>query len=175
MANKHYKELIQFLEGPGGYTFDRVGSGGGVVYKNPRLSHHRLGIVRITQTIHDQDAKNFIHNISRELGIDTPRDGRKRKADQIKERRAAERAQIEADMERGRAELAELVAKKEADRTYRLEQLRRNRPFGGLELTTEEVDALEAKILEKQKQILDWQKALSMPFKTGQGNGWYHG
>lgn len=172
MANKDYKRLIEFLEGPAGYTFDRMGSGGAVVYKNKRLSHHRLGIVKITKTIHDQDATNFIHNISRELGLETPKDGRKRRPERIKERQAAEREAIESDIERGKRELAELVAKKDADRKYRLEQIRRNRPFGGAALSNAEVDALEARILEKQDQILEWQKMLSMPTN---GTGWYVG
>jgi hypothetical protein len=171
MANKHYKRLIEFLEGPAGYTFDRKGSKGGHVYKNKALQHHRLGIVKITPTIHDNDALNFIHNISRELGLETPKDGSKRNGQQVKDRQAKDRDHARAELQREKRELYALVEKREEEYRYRL-KLRefRNSQLDGhaVALTDAQITDISKLIAEKEQAILEWQKLLAMP--TGGSN-----
>lgn len=174
MPNKHHKRVVEFLLGPAGYSILRE-SKGVTVFTNQRLSHHRLGVIRLAPGINDHDATNFVHNVSRELGLETPRDPKKRKANAIKERRAKEREALQAKIDHSKAELAELVAQREEQYRHRLAiRDERNAQLDGAaaHLSDDEVTAISTRIREHEEAILEWQKLLSMP-TSPTGKNWY--
>jgi hypothetical protein len=165
MSAKDHKRLVEFLL-DNGYVLARDGKA--EVYKRPG-GRTRLSLIRINARIAEKDVVNFIHNISRELGIETPRDNKKRNAEQIKERHAAERAATQEKIDTARAELNELVRQKERAKREELASRERD-PIADAALgpvatylTREEVDDILERIEAKQAQVLAWQKELANP------------
>jgi hypothetical protein len=166
MAAKHQKQFVEFLL-ENGYVLSRS-SKSADVYKRPGGTT-RLSMIRLVPNIREKDVVNFIHNISRELGIETPRDNRKRNPEQIRERHAQERAAVQAQMDAAREELQELVAAKErADREALA--VRERDPIADASLgpvsqylTRDEVEDIITRIEAKQAQVLAWQKELANP------------
>jgi hypothetical protein len=171
MGNNHYRRLRSFLE-ENGYAYQRKNTKGYEIWKNPASTRHSL--VSVQNAMSDLDATHLIHNISKDLGLTTKKDGGKRNAETVKQRRARLRKQEQERIERAQRELDELVVQRDAEiqhaKAVRSEADQALDGVGAY-LTHAEVIDLTRRIEERAAEIAEWQKMLHV---AGSGQNRYY-
>lgn len=136
---RNAKKLTKFLD-DNGFQLHRVNKnrGGILRYVHPSLSHS----VSVTPSISDAEVTHIIHNLQRELGVETVKDGRKRNSAQVRDRHAAERERVAEQVTRSKTELAELNAR----------QARQLNGYGAV-LTRSQIREIALEVERREREI----------------------
>lgn len=126
-----------------GYEFQRINSRQWRIYGQPGFPE-----VSLSTCIHERDARLLVKRLDRFHGIN--QDVNKRNAQAIKDRRAAERARIRAEMDRLDAERAELIRLKEISASADFDTMPRSERL-----------ALEREIQRIERERREWVRMMT--------------
>ena len=144
MPSKGNKTIVKFLES-NGFAYDRTNGKSFDFYTHPACAE-----VSVNISIHEHDARRIMVTLQKQLGIATDAKKSKRSPEAIKEREAAERERIAADIARHEAEILELLSR----RDKRMDGL-------GRLLTSQELRDVEQLIVRKQRELRGWQSLMT--------------
>lgn len=140
---KGYKQLAAFFE-ENRIEYVRTNAKGREFY-----SHPACGEIGVNPGVDERAVKQIIQSVQKSLGLQTVKDQAKRNAAHIKDRQAAERARLAAEIGKHRGEIADLLSQRE-------------RQLGGLgaTLTPGQITAISRLIEKHEREIREMQKLM---------------